>query len=741
MKKKLISMAMMAAMTLAIMPVTLAHAEDIDGTQSSTYKLTGNKTDQLVITKGDVTLDLNGNSITVDGKSAIVVDSGASLTITDTSTSGEGKINVTSSNALSGGAILVNTNATLTVEKGNFAVQNTDVINNSGVATINGGTFSGTGHFGYPILYNGGSTSAVKLTVNNGTFNGGFNSSNSYQLTAPAIENEGKGTIYVNGGVYKDFFVGVYNGSPLENINGSWQHVPSYAFISGGEFSAPDRSGTDTTYGAGGSIINYGYMEVTGGTFSSYTGLNAIELSHTDLANNDGTKGQSLIYGGTFNGKVADPNSSSTVYAGTFNDSTLSVVPFVSKNSTYTTANDITKVTATTVMSVKQNVYFDSTPSDLTFTYSIANVEGKADNELIQDASATGSDQVYNGITPNAVTLSGLTDETKKSLTLGLTDYNVAAATTADQKTAYDNKEKVSSKTFMINFEGVTFPEAGIYRYVITATANDDAKVTDATKTQKRYLDVWVKKYLDNSLHVEGMVMHSTADLHVTTGTTDNKVYSFDAVSSQKSLNLTVNHHAGGKQASKLESYNYTLTMGNGIAGSSITWQKGTESGAVTAFNSEKSTTYSFSLKDGESIIFKCIPEGASYTVSVTDASKATMIKEGLATVVNFEKDYSTSTTGTDSDVSTDESAVSSTTKAIAVSAKAASETAVADSIYSVSDTNLTANTTIGFTGYKDGTIPTGVILTVAPYAVLLAAGFFGLIIFMKKRKEEPEEE
>ena len=271
---------------------------------------------------------------------------------------------------------------------------------------------------------------------------------------------------------------------------------------------------------------------------------------------------------------------------------------------------------------------------------------------------------------------------------------------------------------------------------MITATPNEGAKVTETSQT--RYLDVWVKKYADGTVHLEGMVMHSSSDLHVTGTTTDNKVYSFDAVSTQKSLNLTVKHHAGGKQASKLETYNYTLTMGNGVEGSSITWVKGTETGTLTPFNTSKQTSYSFTLKDGESIIFKCIPEGVYYTVSVAEDSQKVMQSEGLATVVNFETDYSSSTEGTTSDTNYDDD---NTKTPIVVSANAANATAVKDSLYTVHDTYLAANTTIGFTGYKDGTIPTGVILTVAPYAVLLAAGFFGLIIFMKKRKEEPEEE
>gem|GEM_PF-1637340 len=56
-------------------------------------------------------------------------------------------------------------------------------------------------------------------------------------------------------------------------------------------------------------------------------------------------------------------------------------------------------------------------------------------------------------------------------------------------------------------------------------------------------------------------------------------------------------------------------------------------------------------------------------------------------------------------------------------------------------DTYITADSTVTYTNTKVGTIPTGVILNTAPYAIVVLAGFFGLFIFAKKRREEEAEE
>jgi len=60
---------------------------------------------------------------------------------------------------------------------------------------------------------------------------------------------------------------------------------------------------------------------------------------------------------------------------------------------------------------------------------------------------------------------------------------------------------------------------------------------------------------------------------------------------------------------------------------------------------------------------------------------------------------------------------------------------------YSTTAEAIAADTTILFENNNEGAIPTGVILSVAPYAAVLLAGLFGLIIFMMKRRNQEEAE
>jgi pilin isopeptide linkage protein len=64
---------------------------------------------------------------------------------------------------------------------------------------------------------------------------------------------------------------------------------------------------------------------------------------------------------------------------------------------------------------------------------------------------------------------------------------------------------------------------------------------------------------------------------------------------------------------------------------------------------------------------------------------------------------------------------------------------AMDENTLTVADTKIIDDTTVTFTNTKQGTIPTGVITNTAPYAVVVLAGFAGLVFFLKKKKNEEE--
>ncbi len=138
--------------------VEIADADSLSSALASTgsngeiLKLTADipTTATLTVTSGvDVTLDLNGHSITNDGSSSVItVNSGGTLTLTDSSTGGTGM--VTGGSAPSGGGVYVTGSFVMTggTVSGNTATgsNSTDVVTGGGgVYVTNGGSFTMTG--------------------------------------------------------------------------------------------------------------------------------------------------------------------------------------------------------------------------------------------------------------------------------------------------------------------------------------------------------------------------------------------------------------------------------------------------------------------------------------------------------------------------------------------------------------------------------------------------------------------
>ena len=69
-----------------------------------------------------------------------------------------------------------------------------------------------------------------------------------------------------------------------------------------------------------------------------------------------------------------------------------------------------------------------------------------------------------------------------------------------------------------------------------------------------------------------------------------------------------------------------------------------------------------------------------------------------------------------------------------------ASAAALNPNTLTFADSYITEDTTVAYTNEKHGTVPTGIIMNTAPYAIVVLAGFCGLVFFIKKKKEAEEE-
>ena len=335
-------------------------------------------------------------------------------------------------------------------------------------------------------------------------------------------------------------------------------------------------------------------------------------------------------------------------------------------------------------------------------------------NYTIAPGSAVAADSTNN--TPAII--AGVGTPTIGSATFASGETTYTSVQGNDQVTLTNGK-KYAKKTVTVDFTNVSFTQPGIYRYVITESTNNDNKaVSYDTQTngtaRTRYLDVYV---IDNNgaLQVSEYVMHETTDVveNNNTETTDDDVAtdkSSGFVNEITSHELTFGKEVTGNQGSKDKYFKFTLTISGAQANTtyevdlSAAEASPTQTAATvydTMSNPTTVTTGShgvvteyFYLKDGQYITVKGLPEGYMYELS------------------EVVEDY-TATNGISQDTN--------------------GTTAYQDPV--VNTTGVNADIKTGFTNDRSGVIPTGVLLTIAPFAIGILLFGALIIFFIAKRR------
>lgn len=275
--KKRVFVTLLAFCLVAALCVVGAAAEDLPDAVANTITLDRNYTGNLTVASGqDVTLDLNGHTLTNDGSNhTIVVEAGGILTVVDGSAAKTGKVD----NINHGKAALVN----------------------YGTAYLRGGTFDRSHEAGTLKPYS----------------NGG----NSYYT----VENYGNMTIYdgvtvqqdgtANGGTTGYFSSLLHNG--WQNGNNNTSKRDSVLVIEGGLFSGGLNTVKNDDYGditinggtftniAQAAMLNWNVAEINGGDFTLNEGT-AVSVVLNGYINDSIDKGQLTITGGNFNGNGGD---------------------------------------------------------------------------------------------------------------------------------------------------------------------------------------------------------------------------------------------------------------------------------------------------------------------------------------------------------------------------------------------------------------------------------------------------
>ena len=343
----------------------------------------------------------------------------------------------------------------------------------------------------------------------------------------------------------------------------------------------------------------------------------------------------------------------------------------------------------------------------------------------------------YAGIMPSGTT--GITGTV--SFAAGDTTVNGAI----DDGITNSTDKKYVKKGFDLNFSGVSFPEPGVYRYVLT---EDNAGATDNlgagikhVGNYRKTLDVYVTDN-DGTLGVERYILYNsiieTAPAISNDEALNNKVNRTDTTNTAKtdgfvneyeSKSLSFAKKVEGNQGSKDKYFKFTVKIENALGANLKVLMDNAETAPTvnnaTVYTAEVMATangiddvdentaagqqlvidsneksYDFYLQNGQYITLEGLPKGATYTVS-EDAEEYTAA------------DGATFGTGT--------------------SANAFTGAIQGD----IGDNDIKT----GFTNTKDGTIPTGVILSIAGPAVLGIAVVGGIVYMTLKRKKEEEQD
>lgn len=288
--------------------------------------------------------------------------------------------------------------------------------------------------------------------------------------------------------------------------------------------------------------------------------------------------------------------------------------------------------------------------------------------------------------------------------------------------------KKYALKTATLDLSTVQFTEPGVYRYIITESGTNQAITNDADLT--RVLDVYVNDAsttTEKKLTIAGYVLHSNEndEPDVAAGEDFGSTGAYVATKSQGFTNsydtsdLTLRKQVTGNQASRDKYFEITLNIDKA--------QPNTKYDVVIddADATSKANAATITANAGKT---------NATSITTDDTGKATQkfyLQHGQqVTVQGIAKDTTYAVTENTEDYKSTEN-----TKATpVVTTKADTEAAPVDG------TIVSTDLTTGFLNTRSGVIPTGVIMTVAPFAAVTLLGAVGMVTIKMRKKEDDEE-
>ena len=281
---------------------------------------------------------------------------------------------------------------------------------------------------------------------------------------------------------------------------------------------------------------------------------------------------------------------------------------------------------------------------------------------------------------------------------VGSPSITASAAWTMDNELDAASDGAENNKAITVDFDGVNFTAAGVYRYKITRTVTDTNNVIDEDDND-RFLDVYVKDE-NGTFSIYGYVLHDVTD-DITTATEKSDGFYDD----YKTSNLVVSKDLVNDTANNDNQFPFSVTFAD-TADAHI--MVGSTGNATVAAMAAGDTSSDPTIADSSSVKYIGIPNGFTADVYETnDVTGTTYKSEGAADTAADEKNITWDATGD------------------ANKSKTASTAAATDE-----------TKTVAFTNTLELISPTGVIVRVAPFALILLAGVV-LFVIVRRRKVE----
>lgn len=265
---------------------------------------------------------------------------------------------------------------------------------------------------------------------------------------------------------------------------------------------------------------------------------------------------------------------------------------------------------------------------------------------------------------------------------------------------------KLVTEDVTVNFDAVTFLTTGIYRYVITETDPVVAGLATSEDDNTIYLDVYVTNG-DTGLEVTYYQMTTSANAPTYDQGTKNPNYGSTKftgdVDAYTTYQLTVTKNVEGTMADMTQKFSIDVDFTDLSEGTKVKVD-----GVQTAdgASADGALSVNKSLGDDESMTITGVPADAVYTV-VENIAKT----EGYTTTATVQRGTGTATTA---------------------------NVTVADTTQTVAQQTMGENdNTVVVTNTKNAVNPTGIILNVAPYALMVVIALAGVVVFLRKRVED----